>query len=115
MNHYPRKQTRKCYDTTKTIFWFYDQFDDVDDTSGFQIGIDLTLYIMRRKWIEDPEFYVHEFCEITIIKILRRWNRRFTIRWDIKFKGFKSTSVPHLISPFGDPNGRNLTPCRKSP
>ena len=100
---------KRCYDVSKTIFIFV---EGSPDTSGFMVGEDLVLRIRNKRWIEDPEFYAHEFSEITIIKLLRRWNKRFVVKWNIQFKGFKATSIPHLISPFGVPNQRCIMPSR---
>ena len=96
---------KKCYDTTKAIFIYSPDMDDCE--SGFASGEDLVITVSS-KWVEDPLFYIHEFTEITITRWFRR--NRIPIRWNIQFEGFRGTTVPHLISPFGEPNQRCIMP-----
>ena len=58
------------------------------------------------EFVEDISFWVHEFSELSIIRILNGWKK--PVRRLVIFDGFKSTRVPHFITPYGVKNGRNL-------
>jgi len=64
--------------------------------------------IVSSDLVENCGFWVHEFTEAKIIQILVRWRKP----WNklVRFDGFKTTIIPHIISPHGMDNGRNLFP-----
>lgn len=64
---------------------------------------------------EDCGFWIHEFTELAIIRILNNWGKNW--KKFIGFKGFKPAKIAHFISPYGLNNSRCLEPqkSRKDP
>lgn len=64
------------------------------------------------EYIENLSFWIHEFTEISILRILNRWKKK-PFHVFVEFEGYKRTTIPHFISLYGEHNGRNLSPSTK--
>ena len=86
----------------------YFRYVSTDKPSESGIYYNFNELRVHKKFINNCGFWVHELTEATITQVLCDWG----IEWrnSLKFKGFKPTSITHLISPFGENNGRNLNP-----
>jgi len=93
------------FDTSEVEF----KYDPDEEGSGYFLenGISM-LRITEPEYVESFEFYTHEFTEMTLLAAIRKCTRKWL--WFVKLKGFKSTRVAHLISPYGFPNKLTMFP-----
>ena len=61
-------------------------------------------------YMENCGFWTHEYTELSILRILNKWKYENS---NIKFKGYKITSISHFISKYGKNNGRCLEPLTR--
>jgi hypothetical protein len=61
--------------------------------------------------VQDLGTYIHEFTEVSIIQVLRRFRKDW--HRDVEYKGYKRTYITHFISPLGEANGTCLEPVTK--
>ena len=99
-----RNSQKKNYDVSDYVFFSDESVGEKDS----YIHLSSRVFVVSPKQINNLGFWVHEFSELTIIGILRRMKK---LQYKaVKYKGFKSTTIVHLIVPFGLNNGRSLDP-----
>ena len=103
------KAKKYNFNTADAQFEFDESFYEIVGNGGFEFcdGYSI-LHVTKEKYIDDINFYVHEFSEMALLAAIRKCTYKY--RKSVTFKHFASTDMAHFIALYGYPNKRTLCP-----